>query len=165
MLRDVRFRFTSVMRHHSSAMSTRQHARKFSQQFPLLSFLPRRVTCFQCEGLGAKSICPNDPSRCAPLNQTQYDQRNVSLCHLVSSLKLLLRFCGGANQPCAHDSQCLPICWDDCFPCNSKVNARHRFHCCCVVVAHPCSMRLLFIHRRATATCSLTLVISTAFPF
>lgn len=28
-------------------------------------------SCTQCQASGAKSICPNDPSRCTPLNQTQ----------------------------------------------------------------------------------------------
>ena len=61
--------------------------------------------------LKAHKICPNDPQACKPLNKTQY--------------------CGGANQACNKTTssdvqdakkECLPICWTDCYPCNSMAD-------------------------------------------
>ena len=130
----------------------------------MFHFAFESLTTLQCEGSGAKSVCPNDPSRCAPLNQTQYaapESLNHSAC---SAVHLLFRFCGGANQACSHDKECLPICWTDCFPCNSKVRARRCFVRLIrglSAIQIGCILRTRCVIRcRATAICSWTLVIA-----
>ena len=47
-----------------------------------------------------RKMCPNEPSRCAVLNQTQY--------------------CGGSDQHCVSTRECLQFCYSDCYPCNDK---------------------------------------------
>jgi hypothetical protein len=53
---------------------------------------------------GRKSVCPNAPDMC------YRDVLNKTV------------FCGGHDQTCATSATCLPYCYSDCFPCNTKEN-------------------------------------------
>ena len=59
----------------------------------------------QCQTLKKRrSVCPNEPD----------------LCHRDVLNKTT--FCGGHDQSCATSSTCLPYCYTDCYPCNTKDN-------------------------------------------
>jgi hypothetical protein len=55
----------------------------------------------ECNGaIRRKEQCSNDPSACRASTQPEY--------------------CGARDQSCKHASDCLAICFKDCFPCNDK---------------------------------------------
>jgi hypothetical protein len=47
-----------------------------------------------------KEMCPNEPNLCRVLTFDEY--------------------CGKYDQSCSVTAECLPYCWDDCYPCNDK---------------------------------------------
>ena len=49
-----------------------------------------------------KNVCPLTPSRCRALTYDEY--------------------CGQFDQSCRTDSDCLPTCYSDCYPCNDAAD-------------------------------------------